>query len=143
MREIEFRAWDNARNILVTQDNVDNMPEFDEDGYGPYSEDEWYPAKQILGIFKYFQDIARDERFVVEQFTGLLDKNGTKIFEGDIVRLSIVFPRMATNMPVLWRNNGFWLVEGDRSYMPNEEYREVIGNIHDNPELLERKEASK
>jgi len=73
----------------------------------------------------------------VGQFTGLLDKNGVKIFEGDIVAVSIVSPTMTTNMLVQWEGSGFWLVDAGRSYMPNKNFREVIGNIHDNPELLE------
>lgn len=137
MREIEFRAWDNVRKILVTQENVDNLSEFDEDGYGPYYGDEWFPAKKILGIFEYFQDIVRDERFVVEQFTGLLDKNGTKIFEGDILRRQGYF-----DLTVYYERASFYVthmssIQGNPLTESTAELFEVIGTIHDNPDLWE------
>ncbi len=68
----------------------------------------------------------------IMQFTGLYDKNGKEIYEGDI--LSNDFDPRGV---VVFIDNGFWLVRsnGDR-HMPNLEYREIIGNIHENPELL-------
>jgi len=159
MREIEFRAWDNKREVLVTQDNVEDQVEFDDDGggYGPYYGDEWFPAKKILSIFDYFQEIARDDRFIVEQFTGLLDKNGTKIFEGDIVkwghlanstekpiRIAVVefspdIRYRILNFVDKWKCPVFFQ-QGCFAYAQTHLYLEVIGNIHDNPELLEVEE---
>lgn len=76
----------------------------------------------------------------VGQFTGLCDKNGTKIFEGDIVRYGDTIHRV-----VFEQRNGtayFGLVYAAYETLPFGHYQdlkqiEVIGNIYDNPELLE------
>lgn len=77
----------------------------------------------------------------VGQFTGLLDKNGTKIFEGDILvnRLN----RMVDKEPyqiIYDEYSGGWLWSNetgcDPFYQEIAKNGEVIGNIHDNPELL-------
>jgi uncharacterized phage protein (TIGR01671 family) len=87
----------------------------------------------------------RRESFVIEQFTGLLDKNAKEIYEGDIVRYTTKFEHgdaFANNIgAVRWDpqwamydfdDNGTSILDGDfvRASM------EVIGNIHENPELL-------
>ena len=70
----------------------------------------------------------------VGQFTGLTDKNGKKIFEGDILeaiaRNPVGEPIVAEVVPNLNDYELMWDIE--HSYEI-----EVIGNIHDNPELLE------
>lgn len=91
-----------------------------------------------------------DECFKVDpetvgQYTGLTDKNGTKIFEGDIVRfIDIDFDgseRKAVGV-MTWNRKAanFDIVKGtyrlDFHYPTLFEEIEVIGNIHDNPELL-------
>ena len=109
---------------------------------------------------KYFQELPHD-RFVIEyesknnstkwqpkymvaeidpetigEFTGLTDKNGTKIFEGDIVKWNI-------NFAIVWQDCKFVIKKDINaklydyvlSCFDGTEF-EVIGNIHDNPELL-------
>lgn len=74
----------------------------------------------------------------VGQYTGLTDKNGTKIFEGDIVRLP--YPEHIETFVCFWDDGNiefglknekedFGLAYASRDI-------EIIGNIHDNPELL-------
>lgn len=77
----------------------------------------------------------------VGQYTGVTDKNGVKIFEGDIVRYGDTIHEV-----VFEQRNGtayFGLVYSENETLPFGHYQdlrqiEVIGNIHDNPELLKK-----
>ena len=77
----------------------------------------------------------------VGQYTGLTDKNGVRIFEGDIVRYDVNYHDMVISYDV--ENWGGWLYEDMDDNMQAYSIYEfnlkdiaVIGNIHDNPELL-------
>lgn len=77
------------------------------------------------------------------QCTGIKDKNGTLIYENDIMEahLDDKFPEDVARTKVVWEKNGWVTSEPgtvDREYLDDfdTEYFEVVGNIFDNPELL-------
>ena len=85
----------------------------------------------------------------IGQFTGLTDKNGRKIFEGDVLNVHDQIPtfdgyntdEIIYNGKVMYiKNQGMYVCEGNNDGNAlcalNLDKCEVIGNIHDNPELL-------
>lgn len=135
MRPIEFRAFSMEHNMYMV-------------GFGvlpvEYTEKEFGYENEII-LFTEFNGEIRCIPETVGQFTGLKDKNGKKIFEGDIVEIIEIdaFGNLDWNRlkgKVMF-SEGAWLVTDNRSFaIPlwseiNE--IEVIGNIHENPELLE------
>lgn len=81
----------------------------------------------------------------IGQYTGRIDKNGKRVFEGDIIRLCNGIPGYDVGA-ILWDDNdqAYLIVAettekvllDDFGNYGRPEYYEVIGNIHDNPELL-------
>lgn len=77
----------------------------------------------------------------IGQFTGVLDKNGKEIYEGDIVNVRVTNdsfkknPKFRNGVVAFCEYDGGWKVECYYRFLPKR--MEVIGNIHDNPELKE------
>ena len=128
MREIKFRAW-NIKEKCMYQD-VHQAYDWGACDNGPIK----VPATS-------FGEITNDnEQWIVEQFTGLKDKNGKNIYEGDILNVGwkniIEFKKeiMMVEYNELLHFCGFWPFRYFNAGRPIEV--EIIGNIHENPELM-------
>lgn len=110
MREIKFRAWNRLEYGFV----YSNKP-------------------SDFGFWKW---VAYDDTTPLMQYTGLKDKKGREIYEGDVIKEwwnKLDNPHITT---IVYYKNGFYLDDGLHSNW-NAEDVEVIGNIWENPGLLE------
>lgn len=120
MREIKFRAWDKMLNKFFDEGWSLSM-----DGKCWYDENE--------------KEYNVDEDFIIMQYTGLKDKNGKEIYEGDIAHTNSKYKNKTEWTGIVkWSNEhcGFIVeLENGKHWMPISE-AEVIGNIYENTELL-------
>lgn len=130
-RDLRFRAWDKKRKRYAKVIQTTNQ------GWKGYR-DKTYITNGIMLFSKWVLS-----RFIIEQYTGLKDKNGKEIFENDIVFFFTEHYDKTTggfdgedehNATVEWFDNGFAFMD-KVPYDPNIEC-EVIGNIHESPELI-------
>jgi uncharacterized phage protein (TIGR01671 family) len=139
MRPIKFRAWFVPLDWDTEQKKPGRMVYFDEIGYcDEYNHLRFQlaSASRDSGGGDYGNLSGKFEDFEsVMQFTGLLDKNGNDIYEGDILKSEEGIGS------VKYEGNGFWCsFEKPRhrsgNYFPAEIDREIIGNIHENGDLF-------
>ncbi len=155
MKEMEFRAWDFGKKNDDSYKERMSMPFF--------IYDDWVNFDGDVIMMSMLRDIDTNNdnkrRFHIMQWTGLYDRNGLKIFEGDVVRWGMdgvelsgiryaeVKPLPSIELNLLFYEND---TTGERKppiepysfkfpnfiYSNTEKYLEVVGNIYKNKEFL-------
>ena len=127
-REIKFRAWDSRRKIMYP--NAQNTYDFMASEGGCMEEN--------------FKCVLEDDNYKVMQYTNCYDINGKEIYEGDVVEKEIMESIFDDSklIGVVKMIEGCWCVVDDKKkvakYLWSEtDVNRVIGNIYENPELLE------
>lgn len=133
MREIKFRAWDSFNNRMIQNDRILKIC---------FLRSNHIPSLVIYSnrnIENHTEIRENDKQYCNEfelmQYTGLKDKNGKEIYEGDIIS------RGKYNFEVVWNERKGWygiddFDNGLTVLAQHLDYVEVIGNIYENLELL-------
>ena len=135
MREILFRGkvvnhpdWKGMNGKWVEGFFVNALDEYPDPGKERIPEIVSLKACNLCtGEYSFYETFEVDPN-TVGQYTGLVDKNGKKIFEGDFIKASWGYTGVV-EFDMIIRAKLECVISDDA---------EVIGNIHDNPELIER-----
>ena len=116
-REIKFRMWDKENGIMIDGDSL--------------AFEEYAPISQLLS------------QEGIMQYTGLKDKNGTEVYEGDVIHIQHPFRGREYIGPIVYEGNRFTAIDyyfthQDDPGNPFEsiDYMEVIGHVYEITDLL-------
>ena len=121
MKDIKFRAWEKKLKEMITVSTVDFNKEM----------------INTDSLWRYFHEVE------LMQYTGLKDKNGTEIYEGDIV---VHYDGELTFKAIVEWDYWSWYLKG---VIPEDNFQiedvtdrnvsdvQIIGNVYEHPELLE------
>ena len=159
-REIKFRAWLTLSDYDDDGNDKDYHAMLDEvsvsnGGYIGFSVDDGYKAfgdafERALengNAYEYEEWCTWERQFNLMQYTGLVDRHGVEIYEGDVIDITRAGGDRGY-VPVVFREGIFCLYVKywvDEYYPLNtyaSEHYEVIGNVYENPDLLTNKGES-
>lgn len=126
MKKIKFRGWDTKEKFMFSVDEV-HFPQGGVHVYGPGIAEGWSE------IYVKFRD-KLEEMIILMQYTGLKDKNGTEIYEGDIIQVE---PFHIYSVTVQDFHGYRFMLGKDQLTKSDGIYGVIIGNIYEHPELLD------
>ena len=121
MKDIKFRVWDNERNAMFNSKSVDI----------DFFEGKIEITSDTIRYDEVYTDEIKD--FELMQYVGCKDKNNKEIYEGDIVKIKEYIGQ------IIYSKGMFFIDVKGNFYLPIynvSEFIEVIGNIYENPDLL-------
>ena len=127
MRELKFRVWDNKNKKFLPESHFAIL------GSGKV-------IVTLSGYYEHFTNKTQDD-YVVQQYTGLQDSKGNDIYEGDIVKAtSDQYDNENFVGKVIFDEGCFltWINKNDIRGVWSGDDIEVIGNIFENKDLLEK-----
>lgn len=136
-REIKFRAFHLPTKVMYWFDVMN----------GNHSQGQGYIGMALFGE-EITKNIHRDNLRLIDptdceimQFTGLADKNGKEIYEGDILSGYLGLGKSEIsfkNGSFMWNGEllGYDYTENGLTFSNTKQWADVLGNIHENPELL-------
>ena len=136
MRQIKFRAWNNYYKETLSHDD---LIEKIEEGVEKETIPNHFVRYDTCLLSAILESEKLQERYELMQFTGLYDKNGTEIYEGDIVFVVYSILDSKEYYGVKFDNGSFVFYNKEQYVnlkIENCKDVEVIGNIFDNKELL-------
>ena len=141
MKQIKFRAWQKYHKKMVEVTSISFGNDGEINGVSTFVENQ-APQRVTYkdGLGDFFLTDERGMVLELMQYTGLKDKNGVEIFEGDIVNHYWSDQIGESHCGKVVMRNPFDYSVEDAEYFIFADELEILGSIYENPELLEESE---